>query len=145
MTDHIVIVTGSRDYHGPLVGQALDRELAYVCSLPNSWHEGRMVVIHGAARGADHAAVAWVHYPGKPGDWRVTHRSYPADWAAHGKAAGMMRNRKMLQEALILSQQPGSTIKCLAFPSPQSKGTRGMIKLCQAAGVETVITEVNCD
>ena len=47
---------------------------------------------HGAARGADFYAGAWAQERG------VTCTAFPADWAKHGKAAGPIRNQKMLDE-----------------------------------------------
>ena len=49
-----------------------------------------VTIVHGDACGADRLAGQAAT------ELRFTVESYPADWATHGKAAGMLRNRKML-------------------------------------------------
>lgn len=48
---------------------------------------------HGAARGVDQFADEWAQQHGVP---RV---KFPPDWNAFGKAAGPVRNRKMLDHS----------------------------------------------
>jgi hypothetical protein len=78
------------------------------------------VLIHGAARGADLLAV----------DWAIRHQipllEFGADWAAHGKAAGPIRNRRMLLE--------GKPDLVIAFPG--GKGTENMVNQARKAGVQ---------
>jgi hypothetical protein len=49
-----------------------------------------------------------------------------ADWTTHGKAAGPIRNARMV--AL------GADV-CLAFPKGESRGTRGCMRLAEKAGI----------
>ena len=49
-------------------------------------------LIQGGAPGADTLAADWARERGIP----VT--TFPADWTTHGKAAGPIRNEKMLRE-----------------------------------------------
>ena len=54
---------------------------------------GITLLIEGGARGADYMArkfAEWADIPVK---------TFDADWAAHGKAAGPIRNRRMLEES----------------------------------------------
>ena len=55
---------------------------------------------------------------------------HPADWEKHGKAAGPMRNQRMVDRGAGL---------CLAFPTAESRGTWDCIRRAVAAGIETRI------
>lgn len=80
-----------------------------------------LVIVHGGARGADRLAGAWAH------DRGVTEEIHPADWAAHGRAAGPIRNAEMLASGVDL---------VLAFRSPgESRGTDHMVSIARKAGV----------
>ncbi|HSM93365.1 MAG TPA: SLOG family protein [Anaeromyxobacteraceae bacterium] len=50
-------------------------------------------IVHGAARGADALADDAAR------DLGIHRVPFPADWAAHGRAAGPIRNRRMLAQA----------------------------------------------
>lgn len=79
------------------------------------------VVIHGAARGVDEQAmIAAQTLPG------VKHLPFAADWNKHGRAAGPIRNKRMLDE--------GKPDFVVAFPG--GRGTDNMISQAHAAGVE---------
>lgn len=86
-------------------------------------------VIHGAARGADMLAH----------DWAATYARgveiYRADWVREGKAAGVIRNTRMLEY--------GKPDKVIAFWDGQSTGTKNMIDQSRKAGVETVVVDVS--
>jgi DNA-binding MurR/RpiR family transcriptional regulator len=59
---------------------------------------------------------------------RFEHLSYPADWEAYGKAAGPIRNQRMLDE--------GKPDLVIAFSDlPTTSGTYDMIKRAKAAGI----------
>lgn len=75
---HVVLVCGSRDW----TERATIRE--WIGKLPAG-----SIVVHGAARGADTMAGEEAAARG------LEVRPYPADWNAHGKAAGPIRNRHM--------------------------------------------------
>lgn len=70
-------------------------------------------IIHGGAKGADIIAAEF----GKRAGMNVI--EVPAEWDKHGKKAGMIRNRLMLDE-----YKPHMV---LAFPMPNSIGTIGCI------------------
>lgn len=86
------------------------------------------VVIHGAARGADSMAGEWARDRGK-------HEiACPADWRRHGKAAGPIRNREMLEHQLDL---------VIAFRVVgQSRGTDDMLRAARKAGIQTATVQV---
>ena len=106
-----VLVCGGRDYaDASALNEALDaihRERNVTC------------LIHGAARGADSLADAWARSRGVPA------HAFPADWAAHGKAAGFRCNEAMLRQ--------GRPELVVAFPG--GRGTAHMVSLAKAAGV----------
>ena len=81
------------------------------------------VVIHGAAGGVDEQAmIAAQTLPG------VKHLPFQADWNAHGRAAGPIRNKRMLDE--------GRPELVVAFPG--GRGTANMVKQAKAAGVKVI-------
>ncbi len=84
---------------------------------------GRLVqaLLHGAARGADHAIAAAADQLGWP------QIACPAAWSEHGRAAGPIRNRQMLERSLDLaSALPlGAGLLLVAFPG--SRGTASLV------------------
>ncbi len=106
-----ILVCGARDYADMnrvyVVLDELDRERPVV------------MVIHGGSSGADRFASNWACERG------VHQRDFPADWRAHGKAAGPIRNRRMLEE--------GEPDLVIAFPG--GRGTADMVRQAKAAGV----------
>ena len=83
-----------------------------------------LVIIHGCARGADTMAGDWAKANG------LMVLEYPALWSQHGRAAGPIRNRQMLDE--------GKPELVLAFHENirESKGTRDMVRQASKAGVQ---------
>jgi hypothetical protein len=84
---------------------------------------GRLVqaLLHGAARGADQAIAAAADQLGWP------QIACPAAWSEHGRAAGPIRNRQMLERSLDLaSALPlGAGLLVIAFPG--SRGTASLL------------------
>lgn len=78
------------------------------------------LVIHGAARGADALAATWAAAYGIPA------QPFPADWETYGRAAGHVRNARMLAE--------GKPDLVVAFPG--GRGTEDMKRRARKAGVE---------
>jgi hypothetical protein len=106
-----VLVCGGRDYADV---RALNEALDAI-------HREKTItrLIHGAARGADSLAAAWAGSRGIPA------LAFPADWKKDGKAAGFVRNARMLRD--------GRPELVAAFPG--GKGTAHMVSLARAAGV----------
>jgi hypothetical protein len=79
-------------------------------------------IIQGGARGADSCAADWavVNWTG--------FEEYQADWIKHGKAAGHIRNKQMLEE--------GKPDLVIAFPG--GRGTAHMVRIAKEAGVEVI-------
>ena len=104
-----VLVCGGRDYHNSNhVNDALSE------IRPS-------VVIEGGARGADFLAADWAR-ANLGVDALITFR---ADWERNGKAAGPIRNQKMLDE--------GKPDLVVAFPG--GRGTADMISRAIRAGI----------
>jgi len=76
-------------------------------------------VIHGGAQGADFFAGNWAR------EMAIECVSVPADWKTHGKAAGPLRNARMLND-----YQPKFVV---AFPG--GKGTADMVRRAREAEI----------
>jgi ABC-type Fe3+-hydroxamate transport system substrate-binding protein len=87
------------------------------------------VIISGEARGFDTLAKNYARVYG------IAYEGYPADWKKHGKAAGPIRNKQMLDE--------GKPDKVLAFLAPNSRGTRNMISQAEKAGIPVEIVDAS--
>ncbi len=109
-----VLVCGGRDY--------ADREQLF--RVLDAAHLANPIVllVHGAAPGADDLAGQWARHVG------VRWKAFPAHWKSEGKAAGPRRNKRMLEEA-----QPHIVI---AFPG--GRGTANMVQQAEVAGVPIV-------
>lgn len=79
-----------------------------------------ITIIHGAARGADTLAAAAAMSLG------MNTEAHPADWKRWGKAAGMIRNREMIDSGCL---------GVIAFPMPDSIGTFGAIRYAASKGI----------
>lgn len=108
-----VLVCGDRTWNK---ASAIHRELAKLSSIT--------CIIEGGAPGADSIAYSWAS------EMVVECETYRADWIRFGKAAGPLRNQRMLTEGkpdLVLAFHPNID---------RSKGTRHMVEIARRAGVE---------
>lgn len=112
-----VLVCGGRDFNDALT----------LGSWLGGIHKSHTIdtVIHGAARGADTMAGEFAKWAGIPVE------AYPADWKADGKAAGPIRNARMLAE--------GRPDLVVAFEG--GRGTADMVAKAKKAGVPVKIAE----
>lgn len=108
-----VLVCGGRDYNNFAA-------VSYALAELRRRH-GKLIVIQGGATGADWCARRWCFLLNGP----VHMINEPADWKAHGKAAGPIRNQLMLDE-----HKPDLV---LAFPG--GNGTADMIRRAEKAGI----------
>lgn len=88
---------------------------------------GRLVhlLLHGGARGADAAIGRAAHQLG----WSSL--VMPAQWQRHGRAAGPIRNRELLQQAIALAvahTSPGSIASVLVVAFPGGPGTASLVQ-----------------
>ena len=122
-----ILICGGRDLNHTDVWNALDRDcLDFVADKLDITRPRIFRVIHGGAKGADSAAGEWAKSEGA----KVT--VYPADWKAHGKAAGPIRNRQMLDD--------GKPDVVVALPG--GRGTADMIQQAEDRGIPVVDVEV---
>jgi hypothetical protein len=82
-------------------------------------------IIQGGATGADTIARLWASRKGIP------NKEFKADWKIYGKAAGALRNQKMLDE--------GRPDLVVAFPG--GSGTADMVARTRKAGIPLRIIE----
>lgn len=106
------LVCGGRDYS--------DRRSLY--GALDKLHSDHLItaLIAGGARGADSLAADWA------GMRSIPATIYNADWEAHGRKAGPIRNQRMLDD--------GKPDLVVAFPG--GKGTADLVARAERAGVE---------
>lgn len=118
-----VLVTGSRELDDySLVCEELGRVMKRLMAGDGPYP--RIVVVHGAARGADTLAERAARAFG------METEAHPADWDAHGKSAGFRRNAEMIALGAGL---------CIAFykQGAGNKGTDHCANLAEKAGIPT--------
>lgn len=99
-------ISGSRTiFDSELVRNELDRVVG-------AQYLDSDLVIFGDAAGVDAIAESYCLFN------EMKHEVYPADWVTHGKAAGPIRNREMMEQADVL----------VAFWDGVSRGTRSAIE-----------------
>src|SRR5690242_1422091 len=87
------IVAGGRSFHDyATVKRVLDEHRSEITE-----------VVSGGANGADRLGERWAY------ENKVKLKVFPADWRRHGKVAGMIRNREMVQYAEALIAFPGGS------------------------------------
>jgi len=111
-----VLVCGGRDFNDPLT---LGSWLGGI----HKNHGPITLLIEGGARGADLMArkfAEWQNIPVK---------TFPADWDLHGKSAGPIRNKQMLNE--------GKPDLVVAFEG--GRGTANMVAQARTAGIKVFV------
>ena len=88
---------------------------------------GRLVhlLLHGGARGADAAIGRAAQQLG----WSAL--VMPAQWQLHGRAAGPIRNRELLEQAVaraVFHSSPGSIASVLVVAFPGGAGTASLVR-----------------
>jgi hypothetical protein len=121
-----ILVCGGRDYGTTMTEDGyyvpnrsqVEKLNKYLDSIIEEFID--IIIIHGAAKGADTLASTWAKRN------NIGQLSFPADWKSYGKAAGSLRNLQMLEEG-----QPD-----LVIGFPGGTGTEMMCKIAAGAGVE---------
>jgi hypothetical protein len=112
-----ILVCGGRDYANT------DELNACLDTFKEKW--GEIVLIQGGAKGADWLARMWAKAH------NVRCEQYNADWTKHGRAAGPIRNQRMIDE--------GKPDLVIAFPG--GIGTANMVSLANKAEIPVVKVE----
>ncbi len=110
-----VLVCGGRDYD----------DYAKVRDVLSQLFPWPTQIIEGGADGADNLAKIWARGQG------ISVHTFKAQWDKYGKAAGMIRNKEMLDE--------GKPDRVVAFPG--GRGTSDMVSRAIEAGIPTDIVE----
>lgn len=119
-----VLITGSRIWTDvQFIQEKLDEVL--------SENPSGFVLVHGAAhRGVDYIAMRWGSSFKQPSP--IILEPHPARWQEYKKAAGLLRNKEMVETGIDL---------CLAFIRDQSRGATHCATLAREAGIETRVYE----
>ena len=107
-----VLVCGGRDFE----------DVRLAMHTLDSWHAAQPIscIIEGGAEGADRLARRWAYAAGIGVD------TYKADWDLHGRAAGPIRNQRMIDE--------GKPDLVIAFPG--GRGTADMVRRARVAAID---------
>lgn len=110
---HRIIIAGGRDFYD------FRRMEKWFLHFFEDIDSRDIEIVSGGARGADSLAtdLAAAYF--------LSLHVFPADWEAHGKAAGHIRNRQMAEYATDL----------LAFWDGESRGTKNMIETAKKLGL----------
>jgi len=119
---HVIVCTGGRDF----------TDMSVVERAFDPWLMCILGVVVGCARGADALVREYCRLYGLP--IRVCY----ADWSQHGKAAGIIRNKEMIAEAVRIAEDTGSRLRMFAFP-----GGRGTAHARQVFS-QLTLTEPEC-
>jgi hypothetical protein len=129
-----VLVCGGRDYGRiprgcpsdqlPHYGRIAERERFLLFEALDNLTSDSVIslIIHGAASGADSFAQCWAD------SRKIVALPFKAEWETKGKAAGPLRNQRMLDE--------GKPDLVVAFPG--GRGTADMVRRARAAGIRVV-------
>jgi hypothetical protein len=135
----MAVCTSSRPVVGPcrslVIAAGGGRDLAWphqrVAAELLAHSGGRLVhlLLHGGARGADAAIALAAHQLG----WSAL--VMPAEWRRHGRAAGPIRNRELLELAVARAvaraeahTSPGVSTSVLVVAFPGGSGTASLVR-----------------
>ena len=129
--EYRVLVCGGRDYGKQwnehqstfVTDTHAVHKLHYVLQeILNEHTDSELVIVHGAATGADSLASAWAR------NKHIREMPFPADWSG-GKSAGIERNIEMLEES-----EPNLVV---AFPG--GRGTAHMVGLARKTKTPLIV------
>ena len=102
------------------------------------------LLLHGGARGADAAIGRAAQQLG----WSAL--VMPAQWQLHGRAAGPIRNRELLEQAIaraVAHSSPGYQTSVLVVAFPGGAGTASLVRearrMASRSPVPIAVVEVN--
>lgn len=119
----VIIICGGRDLNRHEAFNLLEREALIEIGAQTGFYSLHIdKIIHGGCRGADEGAADWAVSEG------IKVVAVPANWKKYGKAAGPMRNRKM-----IVDHKPDAVVAL-----PGGRGTADMIRAADEHGVRVI-------
>lgn len=110
------IIAGSRDF----------TTYAVVAEAMQFFAEDVTEVVSGGCRGVDQLGEEWAS------NRNIPVKTFDADWSAHGKAAGPIRNRQMAEYAEAL----------VAIWDGKSVGTKNMIEEAKRRGLQVYVHRI---
>lgn len=117
MSERVIVVTGTRHCVDAGTARALRIEIEIA---------DRILV--GDAAGIDRLAASLAEEMG------ISVERFRADWKAHGRGAGPVRNAKVTARAVELTAA-GAAVTWSAFPAPDSSGTWDCVRRLARAGI----------
>lgn len=117
----ILVVSGSRD--------ANSSHSQFILEMLKDHLEWADQVFIGDAAGVD--SIVKKHCFEK----QIDIRQFIALWSVHHKAAGPMRNKTMIDEAMKLSKN----VRVVAFPKDDSRGTTQCIEYAKQKGLNVIV------
>jgi predicted Rossmann-fold nucleotide-binding protein len=133
----VIVAGGGRDLAWP--HQRVAAEL-----LARSGGRPVHLLLHGGARGADAAIARAAQQLG----WSAL--ALPAEWRRHGRAAGPIRNRQLLDQAIaraVAHSTPGCQVSVLVLAFPGGAGTASLVqqarRLASRSPVPISVVEVS--
>ena len=123
----VIVAGGGRDLAWPL-DQVRSALLQPIAARPV------LQLLHGAARGADQLIASVADQLG----WPVT--AIAADWQRHGRRAGPIRNRQLLDRAQQLAaafSTPRQPVAVLVITFPGGPGTASLLQQAQRRSLFT--------
>jgi hypothetical protein len=128
------LVTGSRDWADEgAVYAALD---AVWSGAVGGGYAG-LIVVHGAAKGADRMSYRWYRSRARRG-WAVAHEAHSAQWSEHGRRAGIVRNQAMVRlgaDVVLAFIAPCADPKCGRAQPHGSHGATHCADLAEGDGI----------
>ena len=116
-----IVIGGSRTYTDyKAFSEALDSVLP---DIP----ENEITILSGHCKGVDAMAERYA------AEHKICLQVYPAEWSIYGRAAGPVRNRRMVEECDMV----------IAFWNGSSRGTVSLIESAKKQGRDVVIFNVN--
>lgn len=128
-----VIIAGTRDFnnYGAFANNVSDF-LTGLCNSRNVTLD-EIEIVSGGCRGTDMMAERYAR------EHEIEFREFPAHWDAWGNKAGYIRNCKMAQYA----SEPNVHGTLIAFWDGMSRGTRMMIGIAEARGIDVHVVRID--
>ncbi len=130
-----ILVTGSRTWPP----SRRDAIWAAIEAAAGECRASSLTVVHGGAQGADAMAGAWCARHPMFGAVFVVEEIRRAPWGSHGKAAGLWRNRRMVDagaSVCIAAIMPCAFDQCEGKPAHGTHGGTHCADFAARAGIE---------